>query len=124
MTLSGEPLAAFPGRYLGVASTAARAYLAFGVLAVGLNAVLGGHRLLFGAIGLTSAAVVVGGTILHQPPAWKAWIGLALSQALVASGDLAYLWFASGSPSIADGLSLVGEALLIVSVARLAVSVG
>ena len=48
MTPSGESAPALASRYTGVASTAARAYLCFGVLAVVLSSVLGGSNPLHG----------------------------------------------------------------------------
>jgi PAS domain S-box-containing protein len=107
-----------------MASTAARAYLACGVLAVGLNSVLGGSSVLYDVVGLMSAAAIFGGTLMHRPPAWRAWVGIGVSQALCALGDVVYFWFNVGSPSIADAFYLGGMALLVVSLARLVVSVG
>jgi PAS domain S-box-containing protein len=106
-----------------VASTAARAYLAFGVLAVALNAALGGSTPLYDGIGLTCAAAILLGTVLHRPRAWRAWVGLALSQALFAVGDIVY-GLAAPTPSAADAFYLGGDALLIVSIAWLVLSAG
>jgi PAS domain S-box-containing protein len=101
--------------------TAARAYLAFGVLAVALNAALGGSAVLYDAVGLTSAAVILIGTALHRPRAWRAWVGIGVSQALFAGGDLLYSPTAS-SPSPADAFYLTGAALLIMSIGDLVFS--
>jgi PAS domain S-box-containing protein len=106
-----------------VASTAARAYLCFGVLAVVLNSALGGSNLLYDSVGLTTAGVILVGTFLNRPEAWRAWVGIGLSQLLFAVGDIT---FGSGvaSPSPADALYLGGDLLLIVSIAWLVISVG
>jgi PAS domain S-box-containing protein len=106
-----------------MASTAARAYLCFGVLAVVLNSALGGDDLLYEAVGLTSAGLILLGTVLHRPTAWRAWVGIALSQLLFAIGDIA---FGSGlaSPSPADAFYLGGDLLLIVSMGWLVASIG
>jgi PAS domain S-box-containing protein len=106
-----------------MASTAARAYLAFGVLAVALNAALGGSNALYDGIGLTSAALIFVGTALHRPRAWRAWVGIGTSQMLFAVGDLVYR-SAGRSPSWTDAFYLGGEALLVVSIGGLVVSAG
>jgi PAS domain S-box-containing protein len=123
MTPSGEPLPSFPRRYWNVASTAARAYLAFGVLAVALNAALGGSNTLYDGIGLTSAGLIFVGTAVHRPRAWRAWVGLGVSQALFAVGDIVYS-SAAGSPAWSDAFYLGGDALLIASIGWLLVSAG
>jgi PAS domain S-box-containing protein len=108
-----------------VASTAARAYLAFGVLAVALHAVLGGNPLLYEGIGLSSAVAILIGVAVHRPKAWRAWAGVGVSQALFAVGDVVYNLFPdAGSPSWPDALYLVGDALLIVSIGWLIASCG
>ncbi|HEY8724550.1 MAG TPA: hypothetical protein VIL92_11910 [Gaiellaceae bacterium] len=106
-----------------MASTAARAYLAFGVLAVALNAAFGGSNTLYDGIGLTSAALIFVGTAMHRPRAWRAWVGIGASQALFAVGDIVYR-SAAGSPSWSDAFYLGGDALLIVSIGWLVVSTG
>jgi PAS domain S-box-containing protein len=106
-----------------VASTAARAYLAFGVLAVTLNAALGGSTVLYDGIAVTSVAGILLGTALHRPRAWRAWVGLALSQALFAAGDMFYN-VAATPPTPADAFYLGGDALLVVSIAWLVLSAG
>jgi PAS domain S-box-containing protein len=104
-----------------VASTAARAYLAFGGLAVGLYVVLRGYAPLGHGIGLLSAALVFAGIALNRPRAWRAWAGIGIAQLLFASGD-----FAAGSgmqfPSPADAFYLCGNAVLIASMISLVVS--
>jgi PAS domain S-box-containing protein len=107
-----------------MASTAARAYLAFGVLAVGLNAVLGGSSVLYDIIGLTSAVAILAGTLVHRPAAWRPWVGIGLSQALFSFGDVVYLWFDAGFSSVADAFYLGGVVLLVVSLGRLVFLVG
>jgi PAS domain S-box-containing protein len=106
-----------------VASTAARAYLCFGVLAVVLNSVLGGNNALYDSVGLSAAGMILLGTYLNRPAAWRAWAGIGLSQLLFAIGDIA---FGSGvsSPSPVDAVYLSGDLLLIASMAWLVVSVG
>ncbi|HEY8646118.1 MAG TPA: ATP-binding protein [Gaiellaceae bacterium] len=97
------------------------------MLAVALNAVLGGSIALYDAVGLTSAAVIFIGTALNRPRAWRAWVGIGVSQALFAGGDIVYdvvYHGAPGTPSWADALYLGGDALLIVSIAWLVVSAG
>jgi PAS domain S-box-containing protein len=106
-----------------VASTAARASFAFGVLAVVLNAALGGSNALYDGIGVTSAGVILLGTALHRPRAWRAWVGIGVSQALFAFGDIVYD-APTASPSWADALYLGGDALLVVSIAWLVLSAG
>jgi PAS domain S-box-containing protein len=123
MTPSGDPEIRGFRRYSNVASTAARAWLAFGVLAVGLNTVLGGSVALYDAVGLASAAVILVGTAVRRPQTWRAWIGIGISQALFAVGDLIYDAAAS-SPSLADAFYLGGDALLIASIGWLVVSSG
>jgi PAS domain S-box-containing protein len=105
-----------------VASTAARAYLAFGVVAVALEVALGGSAWLYNGIGLTSAAVILLGTVLHRPRAWRAWIGLGVSQAFFSVGDIVYV--GAPSPSLADAFYLGGDALLIASIAWFVLSDG
>jgi PAS domain S-box-containing protein len=107
----------------GVASTAARAYLCFGVLAVALNSAFGGNNVLYDCVGLTTAGVILVSAFRNRPQAWRAWVGIGLSQLLFTIGDVA---FGSGvdSPSPVDGLYLGGDLLLIVSIAWLVVSVG
>jgi two-component system, cell cycle sensor histidine kinase and response regulator CckA len=61
-----------------VASTAARAFFAVGVLAVALIATLGGSNALYDGVGLTSAAVILFGAALHRPRAWRAWVGIGV----------------------------------------------
>ncbi|MDX6477268.1 MAG: two-component system, cell cycle sensor histidine kinase and response regulator CckA [Gaiellaceae bacterium] len=102
---------------------AARAYLAFGVLAVALNAALGGSNAVYNSVGLASAVAILAGTALHRPRAWRAWVGIGMSQALFGFGDIA---FGSGAatPSFADALYLGGDAFLIVSMGWLFVSAG
>ena len=106
-----------------MASIAARAYLCFGVLAVVLNSVLGGNNALYDSVGLSSAGLILLGTLLNRPAAWRAWVGIGLSQLLFAIGDIA---FGSGvaSPSPVDAVYLSGDLLLILSMAWLVVSVG
>ena len=107
----------------GVASTAARAYLCFGVLAVVLNSALGGNNALYDSVGLTAAGLILLGTALRRPAMWRPWIGIGLSQLLFAIGDVA---FGSGvaSPSPVDAVYLSGDLVLIVSMAWLVASVG
>jgi PAS domain S-box-containing protein len=106
-----------------MASTAARAYLCFGVLAVVLNSALGGSNALYDAVGLTSAALILLGTALNRPAAWRPWVGIGLSQLLFAIGDIA---FGSGvtSPSPIDAVYLGADLVLIVSMAWLVAAVG
>jgi PAS domain S-box-containing protein len=106
-----------------MALPAARAYLSFGVLAVGLNAALGGNDFLYSAIGLTSVAVMLVGTAVHRPRAWRAWAGLGLSQGLFAGGDIVYQT-AHSFPSWADALYLGSDVLLIGSMAWLLLPAG
>jgi PAS domain S-box-containing protein len=107
----------------GVASIAARAYLCFGVLAVVLNSALGGNNALYDSVGLTSAGLILLGTALNRPAAWRPWVGIGLSQLLFAIGDIA---FGSGvtSPSPFDAVHLSGDLILIVSMAWLVAAVG
>ena len=123
MTPQGEPRSERLCRYQGVASTAARAYLSFGVLAVVLNSVLGGNNALYDSLGLASAGAILLGTFLNRPAMWRAWVGIAVSQLLFSIGDIA---FAAGaaSPSPVDAIYLTGDFLLIVSMAWLVSSVG
>jgi PAS domain S-box-containing protein len=97
--------------------------LALGVLAVVLNAALGGRTALYDGIALTAAGVILLGTALHRPRAWRAWVGIGISQALFAFGDTGYK-AAAASPSWADASYLAGDALLIVSIAWLVLSAG
>jgi PAS domain S-box-containing protein len=113
------------GRYSSVASTAARAYLAFGVLAVALNAALGGSSALYQGVGLASAVAILTATAVHRPRAWRAWAGIGVSQGLFAAGDLVYsLGSDAASPSWPDAFYLPGDLLLIVSIGWLAASSG
>jgi PAS domain S-box-containing protein len=107
----------------GVASIAARAYLCFGVLAVVLNSALGGNNALYDSVGLTSAGLILLGTALNRPAAWRPWVGIGLSQLLFAIADIA---FDSGvtSPSPFDAVHLSGDLILIVSMAWLVAAVG
>ena len=68
------------------------------MLAVALNAALGGSNTLYDAVGLTSAAVIFIGTAVHRPRAWRAWVGIGVSQALFAVGDIVYNEAAAASP--------------------------
>ena len=106
-----------------MASTAVRAYLCFGVLAVVLNSALGGNNALYDGVGLTSAGLILLGVALHRPAAWRPWVGVGLSQLVFAIGDVA---FGSGvtSPSPVDAVYLSGDLLLIVSIAWLVAAIG
>ncbi len=106
-----------------VASIAARAYLAFGVVAVVLNSALGGNNELYDSVGLSAAGLIVLGVVVSRPAAWRPWVGIGLSQLLFAIGDVA---FGSGvdSPSPVDAVYLGGDLVLIVSMAWLVASIG
>ena len=93
------------------------------MLAVVLNSVLGGNNALYDSVGLSSAGLILLGTLLNRPAAWRAWVGIGLSQLLFAIGDIA---FGSGvtSPSPVDAIYLSGDLLLILSMAWLVASVG
>ncbi|MDX6451569.1 MAG: two-component system, cell cycle sensor histidine kinase and response regulator CckA [Gaiellaceae bacterium] len=106
-----------------MASTVARAYLCFGVLAVVANAALGGSNILYESVGLSSAGLVLLGTALHRPAVWRPWVGIAISQLLFAIGDIAFSTGAS-SPSPVDAVYLSGDLLLILSMGWLVVAVG
>jgi PAS domain S-box-containing protein len=92
------------------------------VLAVVLNSALGGNKALYDSVGLSSAGLILLGTILNRPAAWRPWVGIGLSQILFAIGDIA---FGSGitSPSPVDAVYLSGDLVLILSMAWLVVSV-
>ena len=106
-----------------MASTAARAYLCFGLLAVVLNSALGGSNALYDGVGLTSAGLILLGTALNRPAAWRPWVGIGLSQLLFAIGDVAFTSGAA-SPSPVDAVYLSGDLVLILSMAWLVASVG
>ncbi|MFL5963945.1 MAG: ATP-binding protein [Gaiellaceae bacterium] len=88
-----------------------------------LNSLLGGNNALYDCVGLAAAGAILLGTVLNRPAAWRAWVGIALSQLLFSIGDIA---FGSGvtSPSPVDGVYLSGDLLLILSMAWLVASVG
>jgi PAS domain S-box-containing protein len=108
-------------RYLSVGSTAARTYVALGVIAVAVNAAVGGSAALYDAVGLTSATAIFAGAALHRPRAWRAWVGIGASQALFATGDLVFD-SAQGTPAWSDALYLGGDVLLVVSIGWLVLS--
>jgi PAS domain S-box-containing protein len=93
------------------------------VLAVVLNSLLGGNNALYDSVGLSSAGLILLGTLVNRPTAWRPWVGIGLSQLLFAIGDIA---FGSGvsSPSPVDAVYLSGDLLLILSMAWLVGSVG
>ena len=110
-----------------MASTAARAYLAFGVLAVALNAALGGSRAIYDSAGLVTAAAILAGIALYRPQTWRAWVAVGVSQALYGLGDIVYDFVYNGSPgsvSWADACYLGGDVVLVAGVALLVVAGG
>ena len=70
------------------------------------------HTVLWGALGLTSAAAVVAGMLLNRPPRKLPWVLVALALATFAGGDIVYdlLTHTFGQdnpfPSLADGFYL------------------
>jgi PAS domain S-box-containing protein len=101
-----------------VATTAARAYLVLGVIAVALNAAIGGSDLLYNCFGFASAAAIFAGTALNRPRAWRAWVGIGIAQTLMGLGDVVYSTSAS-SPALSDAFYLGAVGCLVVSTACL-----
>ena len=103
-----------------MASTAARAYLCAGLGAIVLHFVRGGDDVLvYDAIGIVSAAVILGATAYRRPATWRAWTAIGLSQALMAAGDIIYDNFTSRYPGPADVLYLAGVAMLVAGASML-----
>jgi PAS domain S-box-containing protein len=67
---------------------AARVYLLFGAILITVHLAVGGSLALYETVGLSSAAVIFLGTAWFRPRARFAWLGIGLSQALAAVGDL------------------------------------
>ncbi|MFZ1879005.1 MAG: ATP-binding protein [Gaiellaceae bacterium] len=104
-------------------STAARVYLALGLLATAAYLGVGGSEVIYESLGLLAAAAIVFGVVRHKPQARLAWLLLAASQALFGLGDIVY-FNAYGSsppyPSGADGLYLVAVVVFAVALLLLA----
>ncbi len=95
-------------------STAARAYLCVGALAIGVYVAAGGVKELYDLFGLSSAVAIAVGVRIHRPRFGVPWLGLALSQAVLGIADLIF-FNAYGPtapyPSVADGFYLGGLVL-------------
>ena len=67
---------------------AARIYLLFGACLIAIHLAVGGNAALYEAVGLSSGAVIFLAVARYRPPGRLGWLGIGLSQALAAVGDL------------------------------------
>ncbi len=91
--------------------TAAHAYLFLGLVVTATYVLAGGIDAIYQSLGLLAAAAIVVGVVRNKPAARKGWLTLALSQALLGTGDVIYFGFLGDPapyPSVADGFYLVG----------------
>jgi len=99
-----------------VGSTAARAYLCIGLVAIAGHFALAGDVVLYDALGLASAGLIFFAVAAYRPRTWRAWGTIGVSQLLMALGDFVYDNLTSRYPGPADALYLFGVALLILGV--------
>ncbi len=99
-----------------VGSTAARAYLCIGLVAIAGHFALAGDVVLYDALGLASAGLIFFAVAAYRPRTWRAWSTIGVSQLLMAFGDFVYDNLTSRYPGPADALYLSSVALLILGV--------
>jgi len=99
-----------------VGSTAARAYLCIGLVAIAGHFALAGDVVLYDALGLASAGLIFFAVAAYRPRTWRAWGTIGVSQLLMALGDFVYDNLTSRYPGPADALYLFSVALLILGV--------
>ena len=97
-------------------STAARAYLSIGVLAIVAHFVLAGESVLYDSLGLASAGLIFVGIAANRPRTWRAWTTIGVSQLLMTLGDFIYYNVTTRYPGPSDALYLSSIALLILGV--------
>ena len=96
-------------------TTAARAYLGLGLVAIGGYLVVGGSDVIYESLGLLAAGAIVVGVVRNRPQARGAWLLVAGSQALFGIGDIIYFNAYGASPpypSVADAFYLLGALVL------------
>jgi PAS domain S-box-containing protein len=97
-------------------STAARTYLALGVLAIVGHFALSGDIVLYDSLGLASAGLIFFAVAAHRPRTWRAWTTIGLSQLLMTLGDFVYYNITTRYPGPSDVLYLSSLSLLILGV--------
>jgi len=105
-----------------VATTAVRAYLGLGALAIAAYVAFGGVYPIYESLGLLAAAAIVVGVVFHRPAARAGWIVLAASEAVYGISDLVYFRGYDGLPpfpSAADYGYLLADVLLAVALVLL-----
>jgi PAS domain S-box-containing protein len=105
-----------------VATTAVRAYLGLGAVAIAAYVAFGGVYPIYESLGLLAAGATVVGIGLHRPAALSGWIVLAVSEAIFGLSDITYFSGYDGLPpfpSAADYGYLTADLLLAVALVLL-----
>jgi PAS domain S-box-containing protein len=97
-------------------STAARAYLSIGALAIVSHFALAGDIVLYDSLGLASAGLIFFAVAAHRPRTWRAWTTIGVSQLLMSLGDFIYYNITTRYPGPSDALYLSSISLLILGV--------
>ena len=103
-------------------TTAVRAYLGLGAVAIAAYVAFGGVYPIYESLGLLAAAATVAGILLHRPSALSGWIVLAVSEAVFGISDIIYFSGYDGLPSfpsVADYGYLTADVLLALALVLL-----
>jgi PAS domain S-box-containing protein len=105
-----------------VATTAVRAYLGLGAVAIAAYVAFGGVYPIYESLGLLAAAATVVGIVVHRPVARAGWIVLAVSEAVFGISDIVYFRGYDGLPPFPSGADygyLLADVLLAVALVLL-----
>ena len=105
-----------------MATTAVRAYLGLGAVAIAAYVAFGGVYPIYESLGLITAAATVVGIVVHRPAVRSGWIVLAISEVIFGISDIIYFSGYDGLPpypSAADYGYLTATVLLAVALVLL-----